>query len=125
MLAVQVSFSLEGELQAELDLPGCCGRLVSGNAPGTREGLADSIVGQIRVEWFVFRHTQVGAVEEVEEFGPERQVLRFPKLKPLGQREVQADHPGSDDDIVTLIVLGRKGPHGFPFRRPHSHFPIH
>ena len=27
--------------------------------------------------------------------------------------------------IVTLIVLGRKGPHGFPFRRPHSHFPIH
>ena len=26
--------------------------------------------------------------------------------------------------IVTLIVLGRKGPHGFPFRRPHSHFPI-
>ena len=26
---------------------------------------------------------------------------------------------------VTLIVLGRKGPHGFPFRRPHSHFPIH
>ena len=35
-----------------------------------------------------------------------------------------------DDDrwdvgIVTLIVLGRKGPHGFPFRRPHSQFPIH
>ena len=29
------------------------------------------------------------------------------------------------DGIVTLIVLGRKGPHGFPFRRPHSHFPIH
>ena len=27
--------------------------------------------------------------------------------------------------IVTLIVLGRKGPHGFPFRRPHSHLPIH
>ena len=27
--------------------------------------------------------------------------------------------------IVTLIVLGRKGPHGFPFKRPHSHFPIH
>ena len=27
--------------------------------------------------------------------------------------------------IVTLIVLGRKGLHGFPFRRPHSHFPIH
>ena len=27
--------------------------------------------------------------------------------------------------IVTLIVLGRKGPHGFPFRRPNSHFPIH
>ena len=27
--------------------------------------------------------------------------------------------------IVTLIVLGRKGPHGFPFRRPHLHFPIH
>ena len=27
--------------------------------------------------------------------------------------------------IVTLIVLGRKGPHGFPFRRPHSQFPIH
>ena len=27
--------------------------------------------------------------------------------------------------IVTLIVLGRKSPHGFPFRRPHSHFPIH
>ena len=31
----------------------------------------------------------------------------------------------SDIGIVTLIVLGRKGPHGFPFRRPHSHFPIH
>ena len=30
-----------------------------------------------------------------------------------------------DAGIVTLIVLGRKGPHGFPFRRPHSHFPIH
>ena len=29
------------------------------------------------------------------------------------------------DGIVTLIVLGRKGPHGFPFRRRHSHFPIH
>ena len=29
------------------------------------------------------------------------------------------------EGIVTLIVLGRKGPHGFPFRRPHSHFPIH
>ena len=27
--------------------------------------------------------------------------------------------------IVTLIVLSRKGPHGFPFRRPHSRFPIH
>ena len=27
--------------------------------------------------------------------------------------------------LFTLIVLGRKGPHGFPFRRPHSHFPIH
>ena len=27
--------------------------------------------------------------------------------------------------IVTLIVLGRKGPHGFPFRRSHSQFPIH
>ena len=27
--------------------------------------------------------------------------------------------------IVTLIVLARKGPHGFPFRRPHGHFPIH
>ena len=27
--------------------------------------------------------------------------------------------------IVTLIVLSRKGPHGFPFRRSHSHFPIH
>ena len=27
--------------------------------------------------------------------------------------------------IVTLIVLGRKVPHGFPFRRPHSRFPIH
>ena len=27
--------------------------------------------------------------------------------------------------IVTLIVLGRKSPHGFPFRRPHSHFPRH
>ena len=27
--------------------------------------------------------------------------------------------------IVTLIVLGRKSPHGFPFRRPQSHFPIH
>ena len=27
--------------------------------------------------------------------------------------------------IVTLIVLGRKGPHGFPFRRPHSQFPTH
>ena len=26
--------------------------------------------------------------------------------------------------IVTLIVLSRKGPHGFPFR-PHSRFPIH
>ena len=32
---------------------------------------------------------------------------------------------GSYHGIVTLIVLGRKGPHGFPFRRPHSHFPIH
>ena len=31
----------------------------------------------------------------------------------------------SPEGIVTLIVLGRKGPHGFPFRRPHSHFPIH
>ena len=30
-----------------------------------------------------------------------------------------------DRGIVTLIVLGRKGPHGFPFRRPHSRFPIH
>ena len=29
------------------------------------------------------------------------------------------------DGIVTLIVLSRKGPHGFPFRRPHSRFPIH
>ena len=29
------------------------------------------------------------------------------------------------EGTVTLIVLGRKGPHGFPFRRPHSHFPIH
>ena len=29
------------------------------------------------------------------------------------------------DGIVTLIVLGRKGPHEFPFRRPHSRFPIH
>ena len=27
--------------------------------------------------------------------------------------------------IVTLIVLSRKGPHGSPFRRPHSRFPIH
>ena len=27
--------------------------------------------------------------------------------------------------IATLIVLGRKGPHGFPFRRAHWHFPIH
>ena len=27
--------------------------------------------------------------------------------------------------IVTLIVLSRKGPYGFPFRRPHSRFPIH
>ena len=33
----------------------------------------------------------------------------------------KAGQPG----IVTLIVLGRKGPHGFPFRRPHSQFPIH
>ena len=32
---------------------------------------------------------------------------------------------GRPDGIVTLIVLGRKGPHGFPFRRPHWHFPIH
>ena len=31
----------------------------------------------------------------------------------------------NDWGIVTLIVLGRKGPHGFPFRRSHSHFPIH
>ena len=31
----------------------------------------------------------------------------------------------SVNGIVTLIVLGRKGPHGFPFRRPHWHFPIH
>ena len=31
----------------------------------------------------------------------------------------------ANDGIVTLIVLGRKGPHGFPFRRPHSQFPIH
>ena len=28
------------------------------------------------------------------------------------------------EGIVTLIVLGRKVPHGFPFR-PHSQFPIH
>ena len=26
--------------------------------------------------------------------------------------------------IVTLIVLGRKGPHGFPFKQVHWHFPI-
>ena len=32
---------------------------------------------------------------------------------------------GNRFGIVTLIVLGRKGLHGFPFRRPHSHFPIH
>ena len=32
---------------------------------------------------------------------------------------------GTTGGIVTLIVLGRKGPHGFPFRRAHSHFPIH
>ena len=34
-------------------------------------------------------------------------------------------HIGPLWGIVTLKVLGRKGPHGFPFRRPHSHFPIH
>ncbi len=33
--------------------------------------------------------------------------------------------PRFGNGTVTLIVLGRKGPHGFPFRRPHSHFPIH
>ena len=30
----------------------------------------------------------------------------------------------AEEGIVTLIVLSRKGPHGFPFRRPHSRFPI-
>ena len=40
-------------------------------------------------------------------------------------RPVTLDRQILIEGIVTLIVLGRKGPHGFPFRRPHSHFPIH
>ena len=31
----------------------------------------------------------------------------------------------SASGIVTVMWFGHKGPHGFPFRRPHSHFPIH
>ena len=46
-------------------------------------------------------------------------VPRFPLL--LG---FAVDQRMSSFGIVTLIVLGRKGPHGFPLRRPHSHFPI-
>ena len=40
-------------------------------------------------------------------------------------QEVQRGGKGAIRGIVTLIVLGRKGLHGVPFRRPHWHFPIH
>ena len=39
--------------------------------------------------------------------------------------ELERSAEGGEEGIVTLIVLSRKGPHGFPFRRPHSRFPIH
>ena len=55
--------------------------------------------------------------------------LRPGRVVPVSQAAVEDAGAVSDADdqqgIVTLIVLSRKGPHGFPFRRPHSRFPIH
>ena len=65
-----------------------------------------------------------------------KKAIKNKEAKPLKEKEAgdvanrlrnKLKHwsPGEPKGIVTLIVLSRKGPHGFPFRRPHSRFPIH
>ena len=48
----------------------------------------------------------------------------LPEIAGVDTTPVPVEHVARKG-IVTLIVLSRKGPHGFPFRRPHSRFPIH
>ena len=63
-------------------------------------------------------------LEELMEEGAEAFQSVLEKLQNLAMELERSEFLGAKG-IVTLIVLGRKGPHGFPFRRPHSHFPIH
>ena len=74
-------------------------------------------------------HQLVSASEADADLGFMARLLALcslPRTNPGNRKEYKrVNGPYTLYGIVTLIVLSRKGPHGFPFRRPHSRFPIH
>ena len=64
--------------------------------------------------------------EELLRYGTDADLLWINSGRCILSKGLLARLPRCSAGIVTLKVLGRKGPpHGFPFRRPHSQFPIH
>src|SRR3989442_15590057 len=83
--------TLEPQCQAELNLPVMgAGRCNSSSGIVIRAVLKDRL--QVRL-------TEIGVVEDVEEFGPEREIGILREIEPLEDGEVEIHEPGSDDGV--------------------------
>src|SRR5437016_6967600 len=88
-------FSLEDEFQAELNLPVMGARRC--NSP------SGIVIGAVLKDRLQVRLAEIGVVEDVEEFGPEREIGIFLEVEPLEEGEVEIHELGSDDGVSPHI----------------------
>ena len=88
---------LENKFESELNLPVVCTcRCDSSSRVVIRAVLQDRL--QIRL-------AEIGVVEDVEEFGPEREIGVLLKVESLEEREVNIHELGTNDDASADIAI--------------------
>ena len=87
--------TLEHQFQAELNLP-----VMGAGRCNSSSGI---IIGAVLKDRLQVRLTEIGVVEDVEEFGPEREIGILFEVELLEDGEVDIHEPGSDDRVSPHI----------------------
>ena len=86
---------LEDEFQAELNLPVMCARRC--------DSPSRIVIGPVLKDRLHVRLAEIGVIEDVEEFGPEREIFILLEVETLEEGKVDIHHPGSDDGVSSYI----------------------
>src|SRR5881409_3489951 len=61
------------------------------------------VIGTVLEDRLQVRLAEIGVVEHVEKFGPEREISILLEGEPFERGEVEVDEPGSDDGVSSHI----------------------